>query len=190
MFERLRKIFSETAKNLSQKSISKKEIDSILEELQISLMENDVAHEIVDEMTSKIKTEILSVKLERTENTDEVITTKLYSFLYELFLSTINKTDIIQSILEKERSKAGPYSIIFLGINGTGKTTTIAKFCKLLRDHGISVVLAAADTHRAGAIEQISHHGNNLNVKVISQRYGADPSAVARDALEHAKRIT
>lgn len=188
MFERLRKIFSETAKNLSQKSISKKEIDSILEELQISLMENDVAHEIVDEMTSKIKTEILSVKLERTENTDEVITTKLYSFLYELFLSTIHKTDIIQSILEKERSKAGPYSIIFLGINGTGKTTTIAKFCKLLRDHGISVVLAAADTHRAGAIEQISHHGNNLNVKVISQRYGADPSAVARDALEHAKK--
>jgi fused signal recognition particle receptor len=188
LFERLRKIFSETAKNLSQKSISKKEIDSILEELQISLMENDVAHEIVDEMTSKIKTEILSVKLERSENTDEVITTKLYSFLYELFLSTINKTDIIQSILEKERSKAGPYSIIFLGINGTGKTTTIAKFCKLLRDHGISVVLAAADTHRAGAIEQISHHGNNLNVKVISQRYGADPSAVARDALEHAKK--
>jgi fused signal recognition particle receptor len=188
LFERLRKIFSETAKNLSQKSISKKEIDSILEELQISLMENDVAHEIVDEMTSKIKTEILSVKLERTENTDEVITTKLYSFLYELFLSTINKTDIIQSILEKKRSKAGPYSIIFLGINGTGKTTTIAKFCKLLRDHGISVVLAAADTHRAGAIEQISHHGNNLNVKVISQRYGADPSAVARDALEHAKK--
>lgn len=151
-------------------------------------MENDVAHEIVDEMTSKIKTEILSVKLERNENTDEVITTKLYSFLHELFSSTTNKTDIIQSILEKKRSKAGPYSIIFLGINGTGKTTTIAKFCKLLRDNGISVVLAAADTHRAGAIEQISHHGNNLNVKVISQRYGADPSAVARDALEHAKK--
>ena len=188
MFERLRKIFSETAKNLSQKSISKKEIDSILEELQISLMENDVAHEIVDEMTSKIKTEILSLKLERNENTDEVITTKLFSFLHELFSSTTNKTDIYQSILEKKRAKAGPYSIIFLGINGTGKTTTIAKFCKMLRDHGISVVLAAADTHRAGAIEQISHHGNNLNVKVISQRYGADPSAVARDALEHAKK--
>jgi len=85
LFERLRKIFSETAKNLSQKSISKKEIDSILEELQISLMENDVAHEIVDEMTSKIKTEILTVKLERNEKTDEVITTKLYSFLHELF---------------------------------------------------------------------------------------------------------
>jgi len=188
LFEKLKKVFSETAKNLGQKAISKKEIDSILEELQINLMENDVAYEVVDEMTSKIKTEILNLKLERKENSDQVITTKLYSYLRELFLSTNTEIDIIQSILEKKKSKTGPYSIIFLGINGTGKTTTIAKFCKLLRDHGISVVLAAADTHRAGAIEQITHHGNKLNVKVISQRYGADPSAVARDALEHAKK--
>jgi fused signal recognition particle receptor len=188
LFEKLKKVFSETAKNLSRKSISKKEIDSILEELQMNLMENDVAYEVVDEMTSKIKTEILNLKLERKENSDQVITTKLYSYLRELFLSTNTEIDIIQSILEKKKSKTGPYSIIFLGINGTGKTTTIAKFCKLLRDHGISIVLAAADTHRAGAIEQITHHGNKLNVKVISQRYGADPSAVARDALEHAKK--
>ena len=188
MFEKLKKIFSETAKSLGQKSISKKEFDTIFDELQLSLMENDVAQEIVDELASKIKTEIQNLKLERSENSEQVITTKLYSFLSDLFLSTNNKTDIIQSILEKKRSKAGPYSIIFLGINGTGKTTTVAKFCKLLRDHGVSVVLAAADTHRAGAIEQITHHGNNLNVKVISQRYGADPSAVARDALEHARK--
>lgn len=151
-------------------------------------MENDVAHEIVDELTSKIKNEVQNLKLERSEDSAQVITTKLYSFLSDLFLSTNNKIDIIQSILEKKRSKAGPYSIIFLGINGTGKTTTVAKFCKLLRDNGVTVVLAAADTHRAGAIEQITHHGNNLNVKVISQRYGADPSAVARDALEHARK--
>jgi len=188
LFEKLKKIFSETAKSLGQKSISNKEFDTIFDELQISLMENDVAQEIVDELTSKIRTEIQNLKLERSENSDQVITTKLYSFLSDLFLSTNNNTDIIRSILEKKRSKAGPYSIIFLGINGTGKTTTVAKFCKLLRDNGVSVVLAAADTHRAGAIEQITHHGNNLNVKVISQRYGADPSAVARDALEHARK--
>jgi len=188
LFEKLKKIFSETAKSLGQKSISKKEIDSIFDKLEISLMENDVAQEIVDKLTSKTKNEIQNLKLERSEDSEQVITTKLYSFLSDLFLSTNNKTDIIQSILEKKRSKSGPYSIIFLGINGTGKTTTVAKFCKLLRDHGVSVVLAAADTHRAGAIEQITHHGDNLNVKVITQRYGADPSAVARDALEHARK--
>jgi len=188
LFEKLKKIFSETAKSLGQKSISKKEIDSIFDKLEISLMENDVAQEIVDKLTSKIKNEIQNLKLERSEDSEQVITTKLYSFLSDLFSSTNNKPDIIQSILEKKRSKAGPYSIIFLGINGTGKTTTVAKFCKLLRDHGVSVVLAAADTHRAGAIEQITHHGDNLNVKVITQRYGADPSAVARDALEHARK--
>ena len=81
--------------------------------------------------------------------------------IHDLFLSANNRTDIVQSILEKKKSKAGPYSIIFLGINGTGKTTTIAKFCKMLRDHGISVVLAAGDTHRAGAIEQIMYHDEN-----------------------------
>jgi len=188
LFEKLKKIFSETAKSLGQKSISKKEIDSIFDKLEISLMENDVAQEIVDKLTSKTKNEIQNLKLERSEDSEQVITTKLYSFLSDLFLSTNNKTDIIQSILEKKRSKSGPYSIIFLGINGTGKTTTVAKFCKLLRDHGVSVALAAADTHRAGAIEQITHHGDNLNVKVITQRYGADPSAVARDALEHARK--
>ena len=68
MFEKLRKIFSETTKNLGQKSISKNDIDSILDELQISLMENDVAHEIVDEMTTKIKEEMQNLKPERNED--------------------------------------------------------------------------------------------------------------------------
>ena len=90
MFEKLKKIFSETAKSLGQKSISKKDIDNIFDELQISLMENDVAHEIVDELTSKIKNEVQNLKLERSEDSEQVITTKLYSFLSDLFLSTNN----------------------------------------------------------------------------------------------------
>ena len=78
--------------------------------------------------------------------------------------------------------------IVFLGINGTGKTTTVRNFPKLLHKQGLSVIMQAADTHRAGAIEQLSQHGTNLGIKIISQRYGADPSAVARDAVEHAKK--
>ena len=75
-----------------------------------------------------------------------------------------------------------------MGINGTGKTTTVAKVANLIKKAGLSVVIAAADTHRAGAIEQISGHAEKLSIKVISQRYGADPSAVARDALEYARK--
>ena len=81
-----------------------------------------------------------------------------------------------------------PFVILFLGTNGTGKTTTIAKIANLLRKNGLSVVLAAADTHTAGAIEQLQEHGEKLAVKVIAQRYGADPSAVARDAIEYAAK--
>jgi fused signal recognition particle receptor len=80
-----------------------------------------------------------------------------------------------------------PYVIVFFGINGSGKTTSIAKFAKLLMDQGKSVVLAAADTFRAASIEQLQHHGEKLGAKVIKHDYGSDPAAVAFDAVKHAK---
>jgi fused signal recognition particle receptor len=88
----------------------------------------------------------------------------------------------------KKEAKAGPFVIVFLGINGTGKTTTVAKIANLLRKAGFSVVVAAGDTHRAGAIEQLEQHTNRLTLKIVKQRYGADPSSVGRDAYDHAKK--
>ncbi|MDP8886675.1 MAG: signal recognition particle-docking protein FtsY, partial [Thermoproteota archaeon] len=82
----------------------------------------------------------------------------------------------------------GPFVVAFLGINGTGKTTTVAKIANLLRKAGFSVVMAAGDTHRAGAIEQLEQHANRLSLKIVKQRYGADPSSVGRDAYDHAKK--
>lgn len=88
----------------------------------------------------------------------------------------------------REKNKAGePYVVLFLGINGTGKTTTIAKFGKFLKKNGVSVVCAAGDTHRPGAIEQLTEHANRLSMKVVSQSYGADPAAVGRDGVLYAK---
>src|SRR5918912_3265403 len=88
----------------------------------------------------------------------------------------------------KKESRRWPFVSVFLGINGTGKTTTVAKMAHLLRKNGMSVVMAAGDTHRAGAIEQITRHGEKLSLKVISQRYGADPSAVGRDAIDYSRK--
>jgi fused signal recognition particle receptor len=89
--------------------------------------------------------------------------------------------------IEKKRKAGEIFSIAFVGFNGTGKTTTIAKFGKLLNDKGYKVVIAASDTFRAGSIEQLCLHAENIGIKVIKHNYGADPAAVAFDAINHAK---
>jgi fused signal recognition particle receptor len=94
--------------------------------------------------------------------------------------------DLVANVREK-RKTGEPYSILFLGINGTGKTTTVAKLANLIKKNGLSVVCAAGDTHRPGAIEQLTEHADRLSVKVVSQRYGADPAAVGRDGILYAK---
>jgi len=89
--------------------------------------------------------------------------------------------------VKESKAKGEPFKILFLGINGTGKTTTVAKFANYMKKNGFSVVIAAGDTHRAGAIEQVTEHANRISAKVVAQRYGADPAAVARDGVLYAK---
>jgi len=86
-----------------------------------------------------------------------------------------------------KNSKGLPYVIVFLGVNGTGKTTTIAKIAQYLKNNNITSVAAASDTFRAGAIEQLSKHMNNVGIRVIKHEYKSDPASVAYDAIEHAK---
>ena len=95
--------------------------------------------------------------------------------------------DLVANIRDKTKNTGEPYVILFLGINGTGKTTTVAKLGSYLQKKGLSVVCAAGDTHRPGAIEQLTEHAGRLQLKVISQRYGADPAAVGRDGVLYAK---
>jgi fused signal recognition particle receptor len=187
LFDKLKKAISEVAKNLGQKELSEKDLDRILEELFLSLLESDVAEQVALSIIDNIKSDLTQNRLEKSSGSEQIVKSRLLIMLSDLF-SASGKMDLIQKVIEKKNSKLGPYVIVFLGINGTGKTTTVAKFSNLLHKQGLSVIMAAADTHRAGAIEQLSQHGTNLGIKIISQRYGADPSAVARDAVEHAKK--
>ena len=187
MFDKLKKALSEVAKNLGQKELSEKDLDRILEELFLSLLESDVAEQVALSIIDNIKSDLTQNRLEKSSGSEQIVKSRLVIMLSDLF-SASGKMDLIQKVIEKKNSKLGPYVIVFLGINGTGKTTTVAKFSNLLHKQGLSVIMAAADTHRAGAIEQLSQHGTNLGIKIVSQRYGADPSAVARDAVEHAKK--
>jgi fused signal recognition particle receptor len=188
MFEQLKRAFSDVAKNISShKIISEKDLNDGLSELELSLLESDVAPEVVDELSKSLRTELLGLELEKDQTSEKVIKLKLRYLIADMFTKS-GSMDLIQQIKTKKEAGSGPFVIVLLGINGTGKTTTIAKIARLLKKNGISVVLAAADTHRAGAIEQLSQHGENLSIKVISQRYGADPSAVGRDAVEYATK--
>lgn len=188
MFEHLKRAFSDAARNLSShKEISGRDLDNQLSELELSLLESDVAPEVVDDLVGSLRTELLGLELEKGQSAEEVIRLKLRIRIGDMFDKSGNM-NLIQLIRSKKEAGRGPFVILLLGINGTGKTTTIAKIARLFKKNGISTVLAAADTHRAGAIEQLSQHGENLSVKVISQRYGADPSAVGRDAVDYATK--
>jgi fused signal recognition particle receptor len=188
MFEQLKRAFSDAARNLSShKEISERDLNNQLSELELSLLESDVAPEVVDDLVGSLRTELLGLELEKGQSAEDVIKLKLRMRLSDMFNKS-GTMNLIQLIKSKKEAGKGPFAILLLGINGTGKTTTIAKIARLLKKNGISTVLAAADTHRAGAIEQLSQHGENLSIKVISQRYGADPSAVGRDAVDYATK--
>ena len=187
MFDKLRKAFSSAAKTIGQKELSEKDLDDNLFDLQLALLESDVAQEVIDDLSARLKKELLGLKLERGQVAEDIIRSKLHNAIGEM-LARCGKIDLIEKIKAKRETKGGPFVIVFLGINGTGKTTTVAKISNLLRKNGISVVLAAGDTHRAGAIEQLSEHAKKLSLKIIMQRYGSDPSAVARDAVDHSRK--
>ena len=187
MFDKLKRAFSNAAKSISQRELSDKDLDECLFDLNIALLESDVSQEVIDDLSQQIKDNLVGMKLQKNETTEQIIASTLKDNFSKI-LAKAGSVDLISAINAKKLRKGGPFKIVFLGINGTGKTTTVAKVANLLKKSGFSIVIAAADTHRAGAIEQISSHAEKLSIKVISQRYGADPSAVSRDALEYASK--
>lgn len=156
------------------KKFDEKEFESMFEEFSIELLEANVAFEVVEKLKQKLKKNLL-IKNEK---------------LKKIFLNTLEET--IRETIEIPsfdifNLKKKPTVILFVGINGTGKTTTIAKIAKRYIDQGKSVVVSASDTFRAASIEQLKHHAEKLGFKLISQNYNSDPAAVAFDAIEHAK---
>ncbi|MEO2264973.1 MAG: signal recognition particle receptor subunit alpha, partial [Nitrosopumilus sp.] len=184
MFEKLRSAFSDAAKSLGEKELNEKDIESILFELEISLLESDVAGEVIDEIKSDLKEKLIGSKINKHE-VEKFVKDSLISSISALF-DTVEKVDLIEKINEKKK-QGQPFLVLFVGINGTGKTTSLAKIAHLLQQAKFSVVIAAADTFRAGAIEQLREHTNRLNLKLVAQNYNSDPAAVARDAVLYAK---
>lgn len=185
MFEKLKEAFSSLSRVVSERKLSEDELDEALFAFQLSLMESDVAEEVVEKLAGKVKEEMTGARVERSQSASTLVQDALRKTMLDTF-GRAGTVDVVSRIREK-KATGEPSVILFLGINGTGKTTTVAKFANMLKKSGLTVAIAAGDTHRPGAIEQLTEHAERLSTRVISQRYGADPAAVARDGVLFAK---
>ncbi|MFA5613737.1 MAG: signal recognition particle-docking protein FtsY [Methanoculleus sp.] len=157
-----------------------KDIEEPLFELEMVLLENDVALPVTDEIIARMRGDLVGRHKKIGSSVDKLVESTLRSALCGVLGDGL---DLPAYIRESER----PVKILFTGVNGTGKTTTVAKVGHYLQENGFSVVIGAGDTFRAGAIEQIATHADRLGIKVIQHQAGADPSAVLFDAVQYAK---
>jgi fused signal recognition particle receptor len=179
MFERLRKKLDKFV----QKSLSEKDLDTALWDLEVSLLENDVSMKASERVMNTLKEELMGKKVSLTDRKKDVIRDALREAISDIL--EVSPTHL-EDLIDEKKKKGEPFVILFLGFNGTGKTTTIAKLAHLLKKK-YKVVIAASDTFRAGSQEQLEKHAANVGIKVIKHGYGADPAAVAFDAIKHAQ---
>jgi len=161
--------------------ISKQDFEKYSEELEMLLVENNVALEVAEKIIKDLEKKIVGREISKNE-LEEEIKNSLKEIIKLVLIEPFNLTERIK------RKKEKPYVILFCGINGSGKTTTIAKLANKLKKHGFSCVIAAGDTFRAASIEQIKKHGEKLGIKVIANEYGSDPASIGFDAISYAKK--
>jgi len=185
MFKKLREGFDGLVNKVAKTELKAEQLRPMLQVFKISLIENDVAVSVADHICNEMEKRLDGVQVRRLEDKREIVKKNLREILLEI-LTTNEKIDLLEFAKERQRMNQ-PLVTVFVGINGTGKTTSIAKVARLLTKKGYSVVLACSDTYRAGSIEQLEEHAKRLGLRMIKHTYGADPAAVAYDAINHAK---
>lgn len=159
------------------------ELEEILEELETDLLSADMGHAVVTDLTTSLRARLTGARVTRKAQLDEVVERALRGALSSLLVAGYWDFDrTVRAFVAEET----PVTIMMVGVNGTGKTTTAVKIAKRLKDQGYEAVLAAADTFRAGAIDQLSIHAERLGVRCIRSQRGGDSAALARDAIESA----
>jgi fused signal recognition particle receptor len=172
---------SASDKSLFERKIKGKDLEEALWDLEIALLESDVAVSVSEEIVETVKKELVGTKRKWRQDVGALVEQALRDGILKVL--DVNGLDFDEII----KNTPKPVTIVFTGINGTGKTTTIAKVAYRLKNQGYSVVLAAGDTYRAGALEQIARHAENLGVKLVKHKQGADPAAVIYDAVQYAR---
>ncbi len=185
MFDKLKSGFKGLVTKVTTTELKPENMRPLLSDFKMTLAENDVAFPVADKVCDELEKRLTGVQVKRLEDRKKIIEDSLRQILLEV-MQTDKKIDILK-IAEEKRNQKEPLILLFVGINGTGKTTSIAKVAQFFKDKKYTVVLAGSDTYRAGSIEQLDEHAKRLNLKMIKHQYGADPAAVAYDAISHAK---
>jgi fused signal recognition particle receptor len=185
MFEKLKSGFKGLVSKVTTTEFKHENLNPILSDFKMSLCQNDVAFPVADKISEDLEKRLVGVQVKRLDDRKKVVEENLRQVLLEVMLTNV-KVDLLKLAEEKRKNKE-PFILMFVGINGTGKTTTIAKVAQFFTDKRYSVVLAGADTYRAGSIEQLEEHAKRLGLRVNKSNYGGDPAAVAYDAVNHAK---
>ncbi len=184
-FKKVSKIgFTQKAKALvfnREVYLDNKDLEEPLWELEMGLLESDLALSVSEAIVESVKKQLTGTTKRIGSNTGEIVEAALKKAILDVV--SANTFDFDEYVKNKEK----PVHIVFVGINGTGKTTSIAKMTHRLLKSDYSVILAAGDTFRAGAIDQLGIHADRLGVKMIKHQPGADPAAVIYDAVQYAK---
>jgi fused signal recognition particle receptor len=173
--------FKRIKEKVVKTQLSEEKFNDLFWNLEIVLMENNVAVEVIDKIKDDLKKNLCEERIGRL-GVEKIIKDTLRDSITGLF--DVEKIDLIEKIKQKSEK---PFVIVFVGINGVGKTTSLAKVANKLKKQGLSCVMAAGDTFRVAAIEQLEEHAKNLDIKIIKQEYGSDSAAVCFDAVAHAK---
>jgi len=179
--------FKDTVKNLSEdvkssvteKEIEEDDISSVLEKFRLKLLESNVSFSAAESIEASVKENLIGKEAGRfsiEEEVEKAVKKEVGDTVSDDY-NLLNKLDEVDNP-----------SIFFIGFNGSGKTTTLAKVSKFLDDNGFDSVFGAGDTFRAASMEQLEEHGDTLGKKVVRHEYESDPAAVAYDAIEHAEK--
>jgi len=184
LFEKLRSGVNGLVQKISQREFSDKDIDKVLDEFLLVLAQNDVAYDVAKKICDSLREKLEATQVRRFSNPTEPAKEVLHEVLLDV-LKGSGGEPLFQA-LEEAKAQQKAAIILFVGVNGTGKTSTVAKVAFMLQRKGYSVVIAAADTYRTGSIEQIDEHARRIGVRTIKHDYGGDSAAVAFDAANYA----
>jgi fused signal recognition particle receptor len=175
----IKKAFERVTKKIVERKLDETDLIPVLTELETDLIEADVALETSERIKANLLKELTGKEIKRGKEKDAIVEAFRKSLMDILTVPEID--------LKKFAAKKKPVVLLFIGFNGSGKTTSIAKLANWLKEQKLTSVLAAADTFRAASLEQLGEHADKIGVRMIKHKYGADPAAVVYDAIMHAK---